>query len=154
MKTLALVGLLMLLWMGWRPAPLMAQPDHIFTYSMTPTETPTPTTASIDKAQSDCLDSAKTLSRTCACLEASRVAWQAELDKALAKFQTALSGTAGADAMRQTQTDWSRYRDGEFAYLDLVFAENPIQAAKVEAAKAELIAARAREVDAVLSMSK
>jgi len=149
MKTYGLIGLLLLTGMALSPVRLGAQPDHLFDYSKTPTETPTPGTASLDQAQTACLQSARSVTQTCDCLEASRAAWQAELDKALAGLRTALTGTAGAAALERAQTDWTRYRDSQLAYVDSVAAANPGAAAKACAVRTALVAARARELEAL-----
>jgi uncharacterized protein YecT (DUF1311 family) len=156
MRTIGFTGLLAFAWMMSGPARLAAQPDHIFAYTPTPTVAPTPATAAaaIDVAQKDCLGSAKAVTSTCSCLEASRIAWQAELDKALAELQTALTGTAGASSLSQAQSAWLRYRDSELALADSVLAANPGQASKICGAKTALVAARARELDTDLETVK
>lgn len=151
MKATGILGLLLLAGMALGPARLVAQPDHIFSYSMTPTDTPTPTTASIDVDKDECVSRAKSVSQTCACLEASQASWQLELDKAMAKLQTAVTGTAGAAALSQAQADWLRYRDSELACAESVFAADSGAAAKLCAARSALVAARARELDALIA---
>jgi uncharacterized protein YecT (DUF1311 family) len=154
MKTMANLGLLLLLGLGPVSTRLAAQPDHIFAYSMTPTETPTPTTDSIGKAESDCLGRAKSVSQTCTCFETSRSSWQLELDRALAKLQTELTGTAGAAALQQSQADWLHYQDDELSHMGSILAATPGPAAKTSAIKTALVAARARELDALLAPDK
>ena len=154
MKLPGTMTLLLLAGLAASPARLPAQPDHIFTYKKTPTETPTPGTASIDRAQSDCLESATSLSATCACLSAPLAAWQQEQDRAMAALQSALSGTAGAVQLLQSQSDWLRYRDSAFACFDSVVAVSPGAASKICNAKATLMAARAKELNALLIQAK
>jgi uncharacterized protein YecT (DUF1311 family) len=148
------MGLLVFTGLGLSPSRLSAQPDHITDYAKTPTETPTPGTASIDESQTDCLDSARSVSQTCLCLEVSGAAWQSEMEKAMARLQSALTGTAAAGSLQQAQTDWLRYRDSQLACADSILASNPGAVGKICAIKTALIAARVRELNASAEATK
>ncbi|HTB35203.1 MAG TPA: hypothetical protein VK842_10090 [bacterium] len=140
------VVLLLLAGLGALPVRLAAQPDHIFSYTKTPTPVPAASSAALDQAQA-CTSSAASLSGTCACLAGTLAAWQGAQDKDLAGLRAALSGTAAADGVDQSQSAWLRFRDREFALLDLAVVRTPDAAARVCAVKAALVAARAKDLE-------